>query len=374
MENKINIAELLKDCPTGMELDCTCADNVVFDKIIEYEQIKCVIGECREALILDKYGRLLHICCPKCVIFPKGKTTWKDFQIPFKDGDIAVDTFGGIHIMQNSTTSYCYFDRLGILDKSKTTCVRVERLATEEEKEKLFKAIKDNGYRWNEEAKTLEKYNSFYTGEVLVSGAGNIVLLSHVDDEIIYYHCILEPIKGFRIFETPKYGVGKVSNCILASKEQRDRLFDRLKKSGYKYNPRANKLEKLPRFKVGDIIRTKKNAHVILSNIIITKVKSSGYEGVIGDTTNKAYINLKYQDEYELVPNKFDINTLVPFESRVLVRDVDHNEWEGAVFGRYDGNSFFTIGGVDWRYCIPYEGNEHLFGTTNDCEDYYKTW
>ena len=35
MENKINIAELLKDCLKGMELDCTCADNVVFDKIIK---------------------------------------------------------------------------------------------------------------------------------------------------------------------------------------------------------------------------------------------------------------------------------------------------------------------------------------------------
>ena len=31
------------------------------------------------------------------------------------------------------------------------------RFATEEEKQKLFKAIKDNGYKWNAETKTLEK-------------------------------------------------------------------------------------------------------------------------------------------------------------------------------------------------------------------------
>lgn len=30
---KINIAEILKDCPSGMELDCTSYDNVSFDKI-----------------------------------------------------------------------------------------------------------------------------------------------------------------------------------------------------------------------------------------------------------------------------------------------------------------------------------------------------
>lgn len=26
------------------------------------------------------------------------------------------------------------------------------------------------------------------------------------------------------------------------------------------------------------------------------------------------------------------------------------------------------------KQCIPYKGNEHLLGTTNDCNDFYKTW
>lgn len=30
---KINIANLLKDCPKGMELDCTMYENVEFDYI-----------------------------------------------------------------------------------------------------------------------------------------------------------------------------------------------------------------------------------------------------------------------------------------------------------------------------------------------------
>ena len=30
---KINIAELLKDCPKGMELDCTMLDDVTFEGI-----------------------------------------------------------------------------------------------------------------------------------------------------------------------------------------------------------------------------------------------------------------------------------------------------------------------------------------------------
>ena len=30
---KINIAELLKDCPSGMELECTMYDNVTLDRV-----------------------------------------------------------------------------------------------------------------------------------------------------------------------------------------------------------------------------------------------------------------------------------------------------------------------------------------------------
>ena len=31
---KINIAELLKDCPSGMELDCTMYEDVYFDYVL----------------------------------------------------------------------------------------------------------------------------------------------------------------------------------------------------------------------------------------------------------------------------------------------------------------------------------------------------
>ena len=35
MENKINIAELLRNCPKGMELDCTVFENLTFEEIDE---------------------------------------------------------------------------------------------------------------------------------------------------------------------------------------------------------------------------------------------------------------------------------------------------------------------------------------------------
>ena len=34
---------------------------------------------------------------------------------------------------------------------------------------------------------------------------------------------------------------------------------------------------------------------------------------------------------------------------------------------------FATIIG-HYQKCIPFEGNEHLLGTSNDCDEYYKNW
>ena len=131
-------------------------------------------------------------------------------------------------------------------------------------------------------------------------------------------------------------------------------------------------MEKLikPKFKVGDRIKDKYvHKDDCASEWKIIKVNNDTY------TVDYCHsISFENQDNYELVPNKFDINTLIPFESKVLVRDVDYHEWEGAIFGRYDGKKFFTIGGMDWTQCIPYKGNEWLFGTNNDCDKYYKTW
>lgn len=70
-------------------------------------------------------------------------------------------------------------------------------------------------------------------------------------------------------------------------------------------------------------------------------------------------------------PNKFDISTLVPFESRVLIRDNVKEKWSPAIWGFYDSDSQdyqYKLVGVIARYCIPYEGNEHLLGTTDDCD------
>lgn len=294
---KINIAELLKDCPKGMELDCTMFEGLEFDSIVDNENfpIRCRIKNSNDEYNFynfTKYGCWNNDYKAKCVIFPKGKTTWEGFHRPFKDGDILATDLGSVFYLNTHLNTHrhygCYVgiggDNTFHICKSfayKECC----GFATEEEKQKLFNAIKEKGYHWNEETKTLEKLLKF-----------------------------------------------KVGNKIV------------------------------------DILRKHEGA--------------SGAQGVISEITDDKYIftdgsymSISNQDNWELVadPDKFDINTLVPFESRVLVRNSSCYVWEADIFGRYS-DGYITLGGAKWGQCIPYEHNEHLFGTTNDCDDFYKTW
>lgn len=86
METKINIAELLKDCPTGIELDSTIVnglyfDEVTFDEVTENNLIKCYtkFNSTYNTIYFYSDGSYLNHTCSKCVIFPKGKTTWEGF-------------------------------------------------------------------------------------------------------------------------------------------------------------------------------------------------------------------------------------------------------------------------------------------------------
>ena len=62
---------------------------------------------------------------------------------------------------------------------------------------------------------------------------------------------------------------------------------------------------------------------------------------------------------------------LKPFD-KVLVRNADTREWIPDFFIKERRNSVFRFGCIvtgAWKQCIPYEGNEHLLGTTNNPEE-----
>ena len=297
MENRINIADLLKDCPKGMELDCTMFENVVFDGVSDDTSYPIDVLSDTMKLNLTKTGGYSNSPDAKCVIFPKGKDTWEGFRRPFKDGDVVATNDGdwiGITTGGKSKVfipTYCVFKSDGTfkayLDKKETW--QFDKLATEEERQKLFKAIKDNGYKWNTETKTLEK---------LV----------------------------------------------------------------------------IPYFKVGDVVQNVDSYKVKIIGIRMED-KCYEYESVIAKGIGGIPFN--EQDEWILAPLKFDINTLEIFKSKVLVRDNKDENWKPAIFGGFKKERnvpYVVVGGIWFKYLIPYEGNEHLLLSKNDCDEFYKTW
>ena len=162
-------------------------------------------------------------------------------------------------------------------------------------------------------------------------------------------------------------------NPRFATEEEKQKLFDTIKANGYKWNGETKTLEKLiePKFKVGDRIKESIGGK---REYTISIVTHEFY--VVTEENNYTYhIPFKNEEFYELIPNKFDISTLKPFD-KVLVRDNNEQKWTVDMFSFYDKTLIYPFNCIGHcvNQCIPYKGNEHLLGTTNDCYEYYKTW
>lgn len=297
------------------------------------------------------------------LLLSKNQYDWSIWQNPFVDGDVVMwgeDEFAIFkeyikHPEDDDLIRYhVYYNAINNdLNTDIGQCC-MQRLATEEEKRELFDAIKSHGYKWNADEKKLEKLiePKFKVGDSVRSKTDNNdeFTITSIYNNKHYYGCG----KGHE-FMIP---IEKQDNWELVSDEIK------------------------PKFKVGDKIR-----HKLTGNIYkILFLLSNGYGGGVYDVsiTNEIgkSIDVKEQDDYELVPNKFDISTLIPYESKVLIRNTIGGHWQPAFWGAYtidhsDGllqhHDYLTTKGFT-HYCIPYDGNEHLIGKTDDCCDFYKTW
>jgi len=100
------------------------------------------------------------------------------------------------------------------------------------------------------------------------------------------------------------------------------------------------------------------------------KTEASYFRWCYPYTKDGRYIDGKNNGgtDYDLVLEVADNEPqFKPFD-KVLVRDLPTNRWFINLFSHYgrQGNkvTYYCMYGEDWIYCIPYEGNEHLVGTT----------
>lgn len=359
---KINIAELLKDCHQGMELDCLLFKDtpVYFNRILNnYHypiEIKVEYPDGSfEKFELSKEGCIYDRIIAKCVIFPKGKTTWEGFVPPcqFKVGDWITNGDYTWKVISVDNLDYTLQNQLG---------------------ESVYDTID-----YVNKAFHLWTINDAKDGDVLFhsdSASNGIFIFNKIlqrgtIQKVICY-CDYDSEDGFCLGENHTCCWTDSKFLHPATKEQRDILFQKIKEAGYEWVSETKTLEKLPKFKVGDRIKKVKD---YISGII-TNISDDGSYKVEYQGGEISYVSLAYQDEWELVPNKFDIANLKPFD-KVLVRDNDTQEWVISLFSHCNGLEHYKyscINNTGYAQCVPYEDNKHLLGKTDNCDEFYKTW
>lgn len=177
MNEKLNLVEILKDCPSGTKLYSTVFGDVEFEHVYISANHPIVIrlkDGTRKSFTAE--GKLFTEYDGECILFPsREERDWSKFKpiYEFKDGDIL--SYQNVALSNRTiyiyrrherfNTSY-YIALIGSTNPSLMVCGGLAlnaydltvRFATEEEKKKLFDTIKEMGYKWNAETKTLEKF------------------------------------------------------------------------------------------------------------------------------------------------------------------------------------------------------------------------
>ena len=210
MNENLNLVKILKDCPEGTELYSIMYGKVKLKEVdnTEYPILLETITDYKFRVAQD--GRYFSDFNGECTLFPsKEQRDWSKFKIEnskkeelvspceFNNGDIlATNTGLQVFILQKAESDKrgnCYIGYdFGENMLFTAGSWRFDRLATEEEKQKLFDAIKLNGYKWNAETKTLEKLvePKFKVGDKIVNsfrkyrgGSGYQGTISEITDD-----------------------------------------------------------------------------------------------------------------------------------------------------------------------------------------------
>lgn len=331
METKINIVEVLKDKPQGTKLYSSacgkCKLEEVDDKSFKISFYNSKFGFMNGGEgYLDKNGKLYDD--GECVVFPSREMRdWSKFA--WKKGDVLSHKDGDVYIIFESFAddTYCSFVGKYYLWKENNNTEQFyekERLLTSD----FQKAGKDAaqtyintieerlGGKFNRETLNIEKsLPEFKDGDIVYAESDayhypSIHILNINGDTKRYYARLV--ING-SYDEAIDYDISAFDDddpnrLRLATEEEKQQLFSALAK-----------------------------------------------ECKAWDADKKEVADLKPKVE------------LKPFD-RVLVRDSKSDNWRANLFGYIGKDGYCHCVYANWAYCIPYEGNELLLGTSKDVE------
>lgn len=252
----------------------------------------------------------------------------------------------------------------------------------------------------SKEMQDWEKF-SWKRGDVLISDCGFVCIFKEwaSDDYTKFNGCYFD---GMPNAETAKYSKLDNNTAYGYIREIENRC-------GGKFNLETLKIEKAqPEFKDGDIVFVESHMLGINTSLMITAIFRKEKENdkyKFSPALCESNVHDTYLRDSPVVLSPSDIKTfrlatdsekqqlfdalakyekawdaekkevvglkpkveLKPFD-KVLVRDSKSDNWRANLFGYIGKDGYYRCVYANWVYCIPYAGNEHLLGTTNNVE------
>jgi hypothetical protein len=320
MEQKLNIAEILKNKPRGTKLYSMihgkCSSEAVTDEIFKINFCTSKFGLTQSGeCTLIKFGNMYD--GGECIIFPsKEMRDWSKFQ--WEKGDVLISNDGGTEVIfdkwyDDTYTSFYCKHYLNSEDKNKIVYYEEFLCTTEryslEDKDIAQTYIntieKHLGGKLNLETLEIEKQLEFKDGDIVVYGK-SVAICRRIYKHTLSFYVSLTEMFGLLFADE----VESSEEYRFATEEEKQQLFDALVKKGKAW-----------------------------------------------DAEKKQIVDLKPKCE------------LKPFD-KVLGRNEKDGVWEADLFSHYREESQYPFRciGFSRKYCIPYEGNEHLLGTRNNPE------
>ena len=316
MEEKINIAEILRHKPYGIKLYSPIFGECTFCCVREDTNDICVKKHNGVKEFFNSKG--LYYNTGEVMLFPsKEMRNWRKFS--WKKGDLLINSCGFQCIFKEwSSDDYtkfngCYSNsRDGYEDVSNAETANFVKLDDNTAYEYVKEIERKLGGKLNPKTLEIEKQLEFKDGDILVAEEDNyydkVIFIAAIKDDIVSKALINVRYGDYEV-NYNKYRFGRNRNLRLATDSEKKQLFSALTK-----------------------------------------------EGKYWDTEKKQVMDLK---EHQFKP----------FE-KVLVRDSYEDKWRASFFSNIrEGYAKYVTTGLVWKFCIPYEGNEHLLGTTNNVEE-----
>ena len=317
MEEKINIAEILKDKSEGTKLWTDMFGSVTLYVVTDACDAFQVKHHNKEPWF-DKDGKL----CKEgvlCIYPSKSMRDWSKFA--WKKGDVLVSK-DNVHIIfekfeddaytrfKGKHYLWKYCDEEDYNKEETKMLTSVFEKANDDVAQTYIKTIEEKlGGKLNGETLEVEKaQQEFKNGDIVTImpriGDKLIYLFKAEDNEKYYGHAFLDG--NIAIVNEDSYCQKDFSTARPSTEEEKQQLFEALAKKGKAW-----------------------------------------------DAENKEVADLKPK--------------VKPFD-RVLVRDSKSDNWRANLFGYIGKDGYYHCVYANWAYCIPYFGNESLLGTTKDVE------